>query len=147
MTLTDVLIPRLLDRFPGRGLRTGSLTGAPSPRSPCAVFPAVHPEVGDIQIFDDGDELTVVAGNFTHGHFECYDINTKDPARSEQIVANIVAFLEDLFSDRMVLWGSHKGSGGWYARGDREGTELVDEFRDATGGGRPRLYVWSGPLE
>src|SRR5262245_48711562 len=101
--ISDVLIPKLQQRFSGRGLRVGS---APSP---FAVFPAAHPEVGDVQIYDDGDELTLVAGNFTHGHFSNYEDALSAKQKAEQVSEDVVNFLEDLFADRIVLWGSHKG--------------------------------------
>ncbi len=73
-------------------------------------FPAVHADVGDIQIYDDGDEITVVAGNFTHGHFSNYeDISEEESER--MIAENVADFLEKLFSDKVVLLGSHKGGG------------------------------------
>jgi hypothetical protein len=34
-------------------------------RDGTVVFPAAHPEVGDVEFHNDGDELTVVLGNFT----------------------------------------------------------------------------------
>ncbi len=123
------LIPKLQQRFPGRGLRVGS------PPLPCAVFPAIHPEVGEIQIYDDGDELTVVLGNFTHGHFSNYDEKLSIEQKAEQIIEEILKFLEELFADQIIFWGSHQGSGGWYKKG--ECSEWKKEAKE---------YVWSGPL-
>lgn len=126
--LSALLLPTLHERFPNRGLREGDTPGV------CAVFPAIHPDVGDIQIYDDGDELTVVAGNFTHGHFSNYDESRGVEEKELQIVDAVADFLEDLFADRIVLWGSQRGSGGWYYpehAGDDPGHE--------------REHVWSGP--
>src|SRR4051794_22452878 len=109
--ITPVLMPKLLHQFPGRGLRVDS------PPGPCAVFPAVHPEVGDIEIYDDGNELTVVAGNFTHGHFSNYDDSLSDDQKADAIVEAVLDFLENLFADRFILWGSRKEGGGWYRAG------------------------------
>src|SRR5262245_35291489 len=128
--ISRVLIPRLQLRFPDRDLCVGS-----SP-SPCAVFPAIHPDVGDIQIYDDGDELTLVAGNFTHGHFSNYDDNLSPEQKAEEITAQVVEFLEDLFADRIVLWGSHDRSGGWYNIGGDNPDWAKDE----------KKYLWSGGL-
>ena len=63
----DYLIPKLKEHFPNRGLRVET---SPETRD---VFPCMYPEVGYIEIHDDGDELTIYAGNFTHGHFSNYD--------------------------------------------------------------------------
>jgi hypothetical protein len=126
--LSDILLQHLQQRFPGRGLRTGS------PPDPVAVFPAVHPEVGDIAIYDDGDELTLVAGRFSHAHYADYD-DAHTPEEKATIAAEqVVAFLEEIFEDRVVLWGTHEGGGGWYPRTDTN---------RAQASGR---YVWSGPL-
>jgi len=99
------------------------------------VFPAIHPQVGEIQIHDDGDEITLVAGNFTHGHFSSYDESLSREQKAEQIAGSVVDFLEELFADRIILWGSHRGGGGWKPVGENSGWE-ADE----------KLYVWSGPL-
>src|SRR5262249_32508638 len=115
--------------LPDRGLRIGS-----SP-PPCAVFPAVHPDVGDIQIYDDGDELTVVLGNFTHGHFANYEDNLAIEQKAEKVTEDVVAFLKALFADQIILWGSHERGGGWSGRSDRSDCE-----EDVP------QYVWSGPL-
>ena len=127
--ISDLLIPELQQRFPGRGLRVGS------PPEACAVFPSAHPEVGDVVIQDDGTEVTVCLGNFTHSHFANYEDTLTQEQKVEQITADVVAFLEDLFADRVVLWGSRRGAGGWRSRDDEaKHSNYVVE------------YVWSGPL-
>jgi hypothetical protein len=128
--ISDVLIPKLQKSFPERGLRI-----APPP-SPCAIFPALHPDVGSIEIYDDGDELTVIAGNFTHGHFSNYDEKLSVQQKAEKITEAVVHFLEDLFADQIVLWGSHQGGGGWYKRGEDPAWE-----HDT------KEFVWSGPIK
>jgi len=50
-----------------------------------------------------------------------------------------VALLTDLFSDNLVLWGSHDGSGGYYRK--RQTSSLAKLFSKE--GAR---YVWSGPV-
>jgi hypothetical protein len=127
--LAEILIPKLKGRFADRGLRTAS-----SP-SPCAVFPAGYPEFGDIQIYDDGDELTVVAGNFTHGHFSNYDEALSVQQKAEAITDAVLQFLEQVFADEVVFWGSHEAAGGWHKRG-----EFSEWHRGA------KEYAWSGPI-
>lgn len=129
MLLAETLLPELQRRFPDRGLRIGV-----EPES-FAFFPAIHPEVGDIQIFDEGDELTVVAGNFTHGHFSNYEDELSVEQKAELIVAGVLNFLDELFGDRIVLYGSHAGGGGWYRR------EESSAWSDGE-----KKFVWSGPL-
>jgi hypothetical protein len=133
--ITDKLIPRVKERFPDAKAEFGA------PPEPAVVFPAIHPEVGDIKIYDDGSELTLVAGNFTHGHFS--DFDTKDPDEAEQnIVDDVLRFLERLFADQIVLWGSHQSRGGWYNRG---GTSKAIPSLEQMKEGK-QLYVWSGPV-
>lgn len=126
--ISEVLIPKLHERFSERGL---CITKPPA----CAVFPAIHPAVGDIEIFDDGDELTVVAGNFTHSHFSNYDDKLSEEEKAERIADDVVKFLEEMFADQIVMWGSHLGCGGWHRRGRKSFWQKVI-----------RQYVWSGPL-
>jgi hypothetical protein len=51
--IRDVLLPALQSRFPSRGFRADA--------SPNAIgsFPSAHEQVGDVTIWDDGDEATV----------------------------------------------------------------------------------------
>jgi hypothetical protein len=129
--ITEKLIPRLRERFPNQSMKFGV------PPAALVVISAAHPEVGDVQIFDEGTELTLVAGNFTHGHFS--DFNSKSADEAERnIVDHVVQFLERLFADEIVMWGSQRGSGGWYLRGQSK----VDQTLKPSG----PLYVWSGPL-
>jgi hypothetical protein len=129
--ITDKLIHRLRERFAGRAVVFGV------PPAACATFAAAHPAVGDIQIFDDGSEVTLMAGRFTHDHFSDFDSKSAEEAENN-IVDDVVAFLDRLFADQVVLWGSHRGRGGWYIRGAKE-------VREAVRSNGP-LYVWSGPL-
>lgn len=125
--IADTLLPLLQNRFPGQGIIGGNHS------EPCITFPAKHAEVGDIQIYDDGDEITLVVGKFTHGHFSNYDDIPE--GEKERIIAEDVAdFLEKLFTDQVVLWGSHQGGGGW----------RVLEADTPKKAGRNE-YVWSGP--
>jgi hypothetical protein len=48
LVIAEKLIPRLKERFPDRPMKIGS------PPEAIAVFAAAHPDVGDVQIFDDG---------------------------------------------------------------------------------------------
>jgi hypothetical protein len=102
-------------------------------------FDAIHPDVGGIEIDEDGPELIVSVGNFTHAHFGNYDRSLSQEQAAEIITDNVLSFLEDIFTDRIVMWGSHRGGGGYYVRGTRPSSVLA----------KPRCqeYVWSGPLD
>lgn len=131
--LADALTQRLRERFPDMKMVFGA------PPEAVVVIPAAHPDVGDIQIFDDGDEFTIIVGNFTHSHISDFNAQSQQEAE-QQSVNNVVGFLEQLFADQIVLWGSHKSSGGWYDR------ERVNMQRQRLTEGK-KLYVWSGPLD
>jgi len=90
--------------------------------------------VGDVQISDDGDEITLIAGKFTHGHFSNYD-EIPVEEREKMIAEDVADFLDKLFSDQVVLWGSHEGGGGW-------------RVVDGASSDKPKYrneYLWSGP--
>jgi hypothetical protein len=125
--IADTLFPLLRERFADRGIRLESQPQV------CAIFPAAHPEVGDIQVCDDGDEVTVYAGNFTHGHFSNYD-DLPEGDKARDISESVIDFLEAVFADRVAFWGSHKTGGGW--RRLDIGTQEKPKASE---------YVWSGP--
>jgi hypothetical protein len=117
----------LRQRFADHGLRVDTQPQV------CAIFPAAHPDVGDIRVCDDGDEVTVYAGNFTHGHFSNYD-DIPEQQKATLISENVIDFLEAVFADRVGFWGSHKAGGGW-RRLDIGPQKEPKAFE----------YVWSGP--
>src|SRR6185295_18181831 len=113
--IREALIPILEERFSSRRLSTGF------PPDPIAIFPAIHPAVGNVSIWDEGEEATVAIGTITHGHFNPYDASIDDEQRAKLVAEDVVAFLEALFADRVLLWKSADGqSGGWQILGGRE---------------------------
>lgn len=106
MTLRDVLVPALQAVFPDRGLRVSD------PPDPVVTFPAVCPEVGDVQIYDDGDEATVFIEWISHNHVNPYDEDMSDNERYRWITDNVIEYLTALFSDQVFLWSIDKGRGG-----------------------------------
>jgi hypothetical protein len=127
----EKLVPALKQQYADVEVRYGS------PPDPIAVFPAAHPSVGDLSIWDDGEEVTVSIGEITHGHFDGYNAPSPDKAE-DWIVENVLSFLEEMFADRYLLWKSREGgSGGWvhvdYAGESFRPKSWVDTF------------VWSGP--
>jgi hypothetical protein len=129
MTISEKLIPRLRARFPDRALRVHDGT------QPAASFPAAHPEVGDLRIDDDGDELTITVGELTHGHFSPRDYETPSEKKEEEVIERVVKFLDEVFADEIEFWTAD-GAGGWHPRGKEPSAR------------RPhmRRFVWSGPV-
>lgn len=130
MTIRDVLLPMIAERFPHRGFQPGAPDGA------IGSFPGMHPNVAALILYDDGDEVTVVVDPITHSHVEPFKVGTQ--AELERSVASeVVSFLDKVFANEVVFWGSINESGGWYVRG--EVPLNPGEITNAR-------YVWSGPL-
>jgi hypothetical protein len=86
-------------------------------------IPSIHDEFGSIEIQDDCNELIVIVGNFTHWHASCYTEDLSEKEKAEEIVDDVINFLHDIFNDKIVIWGSHKGGGGFVYRDDLQGEE------------------------
>jgi len=129
MQISSLLIDQLPKRLPDVSFRIGSIPDA------VVVFPAAHPGFGDVEVYDDGDELTVNIGNFTHSHFSNYS-DASDVEKAKEIVESTLSFLSDIFKDHLVFWGSHKSGGGGFHRDEAPNRVLPPDGS---------LYVWSGP--
>jgi hypothetical protein len=127
MPFLDVLVPLLRSRFPNLQFTE------PSAKRPQLIIPAAHPDVGDVVLLDDEEEITAYIGHFTHSHFANYD-DIPSVEKKKIIAEDVLRFLEDLFADRVVMWGSHRGMGGWYSI-DRPSLPSIGH----------KKYVWSGP--
>jgi hypothetical protein len=102
------------------------------------IIPPIHEEIGSIEIEDDLNELIVIVGNFTHWHAGCYREELSDIERSEAVAEDVVGFLHDLFNDKIVMWGSHKGGGGFTYRDNMQS--------QASYLGKHQKWLWSGLL-
>src|SRR5436190_18967339 len=105
--IRDHLILALKQKFPDLPFTFGE---PPKPivslQSPCQAL-------GQMDICDDGDEATVYF-TATHGHFSCYDEKLSVEQRERQITDAVIAFLDSLFKDRVVVWQVLGGrAGGW----------------------------------
>jgi hypothetical protein len=125
----ESLLRRLQERFPD-----GAFASTPH----AVTFPAANSHVGEIEIVEDGPELIVYLGHFTHAHFANYDKSLSAEQAAKNISENVIALLEDVFADRIVFWGSHRGGGGYYLRGDQPSSVFARN--------RGQEYVWSGPI-
>lgn len=135
VTIRDVLVPALQAAFPNRGLRVGS---APDP---VAVFPAVCAEVGDVEIYDDGDEAMFSINHVTHLHIGPDSLQGSPLERARSITEEVIEYLRLLFDDRLLLWSRQKGQGGGGWLVDHEGG-LPDDVPDDAD-----LFVWSRRIE
>src|SRR5262245_23103512 len=137
MSIREVLVPMLVERFPNHGLSLGE-----SP-DPIAVFPGAHPEVGEVRISDRDNSADLAVGNIVYDHFfNPYDQERGTDQAVEGIANDVVRFLEELFADRLLMWRSVDGrTRGWRERGEAGHlAPLVIDDREYL------LYLWSGPL-
>jgi hypothetical protein len=105
--IRDHIIRALNQRFPDLPF---AFDESPKPiaslQSPCHAL-------GQMDICDDGDEATVYF-TATHGHFRCDDEKLSIEQREQQISDDVIAFLDSLFKDRVVIWQVLGGlAGGW----------------------------------
>jgi len=133
LSLGERLMQMINTRLPNQPRTVGGSHAA------VVVFSSANPDVGDIEIYDDGEELTVLVGKFTHTHFGNYDTTLSSQQRVERIAEDVVSFLEDVFADRIEFFGSHIGAGGFRRREHPRGLLSKLIF------GR-KTYVWSGPV-
>ena len=126
--ISDILFPEIEKRFPSLGYRKEDEDG------PMFVIPPKFEDYGTTYIQEDGDEITIYLGRFTHGHFSNYDNTLSDVEKEKEITEDVIDFLEDLFSDRVVAWGKNTGIGGWKRLSG--GTLKKSRFT--------KYYTWSG---
>ncbi len=101
--LNDQLLKTLCERFSTRSPRLADRTD-----NLLVTFPAEIDAVGDVQIFDDGTEFTLLICNITHIHFE----HDTDPEFGTDVIANLVDCLDELFDDKILMWTGPGGMGG-----------------------------------
>jgi hypothetical protein len=131
--IRDVLAPVLQKEFAGQGIVLSSDSNV------VATFPALHPQVGDVTVWDDGGEVTVGIGEITHTHFEAAEESMSSSAIAQQITADVVAFLRNLFADRILFWKARSGKSA--------GLELVEgNLEDVPKDPSRHWFVWSSPL-
>ena len=95
---------------------------------------SIHKDIGNINIQDDYDELTVFVGSFTHWHSSYYNAELANIEQLNQVVFEVIEYLKDMFNDKIFMWGTAKTGGG---------TKYIEKgFYPKNEG-----YVWSGPYK
>ena len=131
--IRDVLIPEIRERFPEVGFE---FLDDPQPfaRLTC---PCV--ELGELEIHDDGEEVTVVLTNITHSHYNpCRKM--PDVERAQWVTTAVIDFLVALFEDRVLLYCSADRMQG----GSQIHESSVDPSRSIPGMEQYDCFVWSG---
>jgi hypothetical protein len=129
------LVPELVERFTNRGLQLGT------PPDPIASFPAKHPDVGDVRVWDEGLSARLAVSEIVWERFQIWSTDDVNEA-TERIGRSVIRFLQELFADRLLFWRSTDGrKAGWRERGDAGYSDpLVLDDRTY------QTYLWSGPV-
>ena len=133
--IRDSLIPALRQRYPGV-----AFTFFDSPQ-PFARVASGDGEIGDLEIYDDGDEATVALTQVTHGHFNPYK-RMPDRDRNSWVTEAVIEFLDALFDDRVLFYRMPgRRGGGWQIH-----HEKIDRSQPVPGTEHYECFVWSGSV-
>ena len=100
-----------------------------------ATIPPIHQSWKPIIICDDGDEVTVFYGDFTHKHFGYYGESIEVEAQAQSIATDVIEAMTPVFEDRLEFY-KRLGSGGFRVRGSQG---QLSKFLFGENG-----VVWSG---
>lgn len=104
--IKTVVLPRLRERFPG---------GRYDDTDPKVIVTfAGPPEIGELKVWDDGDEVRVGIGEFTHVHITAFESKPYDADISKEeivkrVAKEVLTFLDDFFAERIVVWTEPRG--------------------------------------
>jgi hypothetical protein len=123
------------------------------------VFPAKDPEVGNIHVWLDGDEVTVGIGESFHTHFESYlDSSVSKEEGEFEAIRSALDFISDFMKGRLILDVKYRGDRptGATVRAPGEKRKasatvgiglkhITSRIRNRRTG--TRRYSWNGPLK
>lgn len=128
------LIPAIKEAFPNLPFSFSESSNL------VATLKAPFPEIGELQIYDDGEEATVSISEVTHGHFNPYDESLSREQRDRKIAEDVMSFLRALFADRVLLFRTpNRGMGGW--------RRLDVSTEPPTFSSGHEYFLWSGPYD
>jgi hypothetical protein len=136
--ITSLLLPELYSQFPESDMEPGR------DPEPIAIFPCAHEYVGDIEIWDEGDSVSLAIGDLARGDFGPYGPGYTNEERARRIVEEVSSFLERLFNDEVLIWATDdeyegRPMGGWEPI---RGNLSLSKSRSGI-----LLYLWSGPID
>ena len=134
VTIRDLLVPAIKEAFPNLPFSfstSGNLV---------ATLRAPFPEIGELQIYDDGEEATVGVSEVTHLHFNPLDATLTGERRARRIAEEVMGFLRALFADQVLLFRTpNRGEGGWQRLDVSSKLPALDSGRE--------YFLWSGPYD
>jgi hypothetical protein len=131
-----------------------TMTFSPGP-PPVATIKAQDERVGDLTIYDDGDELTVDVGHKHHTHVSSYNyVRHPETERLDMVAHDAASYVNDIMCDRVCFTVDFRddrciGSSNFYIDEDQSSSSLVRGFGTGVDSGKARSerYVWSGPID
>ncbi len=67
--------------------------------------------------------------------------------QAEYMASSAIGFLADLFNDRIIMWGSHSGVGGFYRRDETQKKPKISWFGLGGKKSNKSEWVWSGKID
>ena len=103
-----------------------------SPESDCFItIRPVWSDFGLVEIIEDGGQIIVDWGRFTHSHIDSFNEDSEEQVA--EIVESLRHLLGNVIADKVAFWGVRNGAGGCFFVGD-------SEFQR----GQERAHLWSG---
>ena len=129
---------------------------------PSVIIRAENELVGDLTIYDDGDELTIDIGRKHHTHVSAYNYDRHpeteydrhpETERLKMVAQDAAAFVDDVMRDRVCVTVNFQGercigSSHFYLDEENASSSLVQEIAVAatSSGRRSERFLWSGPI-
>jgi hypothetical protein len=106
-------------------------------------MPEASSDVGELVVWNDGDELTVGVGKISHHHFRTRDFDGVPPAEQMQRAsAAAIEWIEAIFSNRVRFRVEYVGdrvcAGSWWFADQGDGGRWLKPTTRAV------EYTWSG---
>ena len=132
--IRDQLIPELQKVFARREFIVNPAG------NPIIRFPGIQAEVGDVTIHDDGNEATIFVEHISHRHVRAYNDTLSIEQRDNIITEDEIEFLQELFSDRILLFTTPGNRiGGWMNLDEIDGPVPII--------GERSYFLWSKPYK
>jgi hypothetical protein len=146
--LAAVFLEKFKDHFPSLNYEWAG------EEPPHLAIHAIHPDVGPIDVWFDGDELTIGIGEYFHTHFSLYDYEDLPEEQQWQASSDeAVRFIDDFISERIILsikyFGGEPRSASIFYEDDPEHCSTIvpaqkDSPKPASKEIKEIFYKWSG---
>lgn len=106
-------------------------------------MPEASPDVGELLVWNDGDELTVGVGKISHHHFPTWDFEgVPEAEQMRRASARAIEWIEAIISDRVRFRVEYEGdrvcAGSWWSTDQGDGGRWLQRTT------RVIEYTWSG---